>query len=217
VYSKLFSKIVYSSIWLEPHPTRIVWLTMLATMDEDGMCQLASVLNLARRAIVTVEEATAALKVLESPDPHSSDPDNDGRRIERLPGGWIVLNAVKYKAIVSGSESRRLARERAHRYRENKKNVTKRDGEENVTPKRDEMAERNGTVKEKDQGKESGVFELPLIGKQGEWSVPEDLYQEMVKAYPGVSVMAELANMRGWLISNPTRRKTRSGLPKFIN
>jgi uncharacterized protein YdaU (DUF1376 family) len=63
----------------------------------------------------------------------------------------------------------------------------------------------------------AGVFELPLLGNQGEWSVPENLYQEMVKAYPGVSVMAEFANMRGWLITNPTRRKTRSGLPKFIN
>jgi hypothetical protein len=63
----------------------------------------------------------------------------------------------------------------------------------------------------------AGVFDLPLIGKQGEWSVPEDLFQEMVKAYPGVSVMEKLAEMRAWLIANPTRRKTRAGLPKFIN
>jgi hypothetical protein len=120
MYNKLFTKILDSSVWLEPHATRIVWLTLLAVMDEDGMCQFASVVNLARRAIVTTEEAGAALKVLESPDPHSSDPENDGRRIERVPGGWIVLNAVKYKSIVSGSESRRLARERAQRYRDKK-------------------------------------------------------------------------------------------------
>jgi hypothetical protein len=137
MYSKLFTKILDSSIWLEPSSTRIVWLTMLAVMDQDGMCQFASVVNLARRAIVTTEEATAALKVLESPDPHSSDPDNDGRRVERVPGGWIVLNAPKYRAIVSANESRRLAKERAQRYRDKKK--------KNVT-KRDETAERNAPI-----------------------------------------------------------------------
>lgn len=63
----------------------------------------------------------------------------------------------------------------------------------------------------------AGIFELPLIGNQGEWSVPEDLYREMVKAYPGVSVMEQLGKMRAWLIARPTKRKTRSGLPKFIN
>jgi hypothetical protein len=63
----------------------------------------------------------------------------------------------------------------------------------------------------------AGVFELPLIGKQGEWSVPENLYQEMVNAYPGVSVIEQLGKMRGWLISNPKDRKTPSGLPRFIN
>jgi hypothetical protein len=137
MYSKLFTKILDSSIWLEPQSTRIVWITMLAAMDQDGMCQFASVLNVARRANVNVEEATAALKVLESPDPHSSDPDNDGRRIERVPGGWIVLNATKYRAIVSANESRRLAKERAQRYRDKKK--------KGVT-KRDETAERNAPI-----------------------------------------------------------------------
>jgi uncharacterized protein YdaU (DUF1376 family) len=63
----------------------------------------------------------------------------------------------------------------------------------------------------------AGVFELPLIGNKGEWSVPKKLFSEMVKAYPGVDVMEQLSEMRGWLISNPTRRKTESGLPRFIN
>jgi hypothetical protein len=130
MYSKLFTKVLDSSIWLESHPTRIVWMTMLACMDEDGMCQFASVVNLARRAIVTTEEARQAVSILEAPDLDSSDPDNEGRRLERVPGGWIVLNATKYKEIVSGSESRRLARERAQKYRDKKK--------AGITPKRDE-------------------------------------------------------------------------------
>jgi hypothetical protein len=63
----------------------------------------------------------------------------------------------------------------------------------------------------------AGVFELPLIGEKGEWQVPESLYRELVAAYPGVSVLAELAKMRAWLITNPLKRKTASGLPRAIN
>jgi hypothetical protein len=36
MYNRLFTKILDSSIWLEADTTRIVWITMLASMDEDG-------------------------------------------------------------------------------------------------------------------------------------------------------------------------------------
>lgn len=204
MYSKLFTKILDSSIWLEPHPTRIVWLTLLAVMDEDGMCQFASVVNLARRAIVTTEEASAALMVLESPDPHSSDPENDGRRVERVPGGWIVLNATKYKSIVSGSESRRLARERAQRYRDKKKNVTKRDGEENVTPKRDEMAKDNGTVTQLEKEKE----------KEKDEEKPSTLALTSIEVHAGVLELAE-RDLIQKKITDPRNKPFREALRKY--
>jgi hypothetical protein len=160
MYSKLFTKVLDSSIWLESHPTRIVWMTMLACMDEDGMCQFATVVNLARRAIVTTEEARQAISILEAPDLDSSDPDNEGRRLERVPGGWIVLNATKYKDIVTGSESRRLARERAQRYRDKKKaGITpKRDDPKPITlpscDERDAVPQSNGAVTQLEKEKE---------------------------------------------------------------
>jgi uncharacterized protein YdaU (DUF1376 family) len=61
----------------------------------------------------------------------------------------------------------------------------------------------------------AGVFELPLPGEQGEWSVPQGLFDELVKLYPDVSVMEQLAKMRAWLLTNP--RKTAKGLPRFMN
>lgn len=61
----------------------------------------------------------------------------------------------------------------------------------------------------------AGVFELPLPGDQGEWQVPQKIFNEWVILYPNVSVMAELAKMRGWLLTN--HRKTGKGLPRFIN
>jgi hypothetical protein len=135
MYTKLFAKILDSSIWLEPHPTRIVWITILAAMDEDGFCQFASVPNLAHRALVTLQEAEEAVRVLESADENSADPDHQGIRIERVPGGWMVLNAKKYQDIVKREHMKVQTRERVRRFRSKSEcngDVTQ--ANENVTP-----------------------------------------------------------------------------------
>lgn len=121
MYNKLFTKILDSSIWLEPDTTRIVWLTMLAAMDEDGFVQFASVANLAHRARVPVDAAREAISRLEGPDDESSDPEHDGRRVERVPGGWMILNARKYHELVTRAEKMRLNRDRVQRHREKKR------------------------------------------------------------------------------------------------
>ncbi len=118
MYNKLFAKILDSSIWLQPTPTRIVWLTLLAVMDQDGFCHFAAIGNLALRARVTAAEARRAVRLLEGPDPESADPDHEGRRIERVPGGWIVLNSTKYRDLVTTDVRRQQTRERVRRFRE---------------------------------------------------------------------------------------------------
>jgi hypothetical protein len=120
VYNKVFSKILDSSIWLESDQTRLVWLTLLAAMDQDGFAHFASVANLAHRARVTVEATVDAVHVLENMDPNSADPDHGGRRIERVPGGWLVLNAQKYKTLATREDQRQQTRERMARHRKTK-------------------------------------------------------------------------------------------------
>lgn len=117
VYSKLFASILDSSVWLESTPTRIVWLTLLAAKDQDGFARFASIDNLARRAVVSLAEAEAAVARLEAPDANSSNPDHEGRRIERAPGGWLVLNAKLYDEMVRRADELRLNRERVKRHR----------------------------------------------------------------------------------------------------
>lgn len=121
MYNKLFSKIVDSSIWLEPAPTRIVFLTFLAVMDETGFVELAAVGNVANRARVTCDEAQAALARLENPDQESGDPEFEGRRVERVPGGWMVLNAEKYRRLVTRVLVKEQTRTRVKRWREKKR------------------------------------------------------------------------------------------------
>jgi hypothetical protein len=124
VYNKLFTKILDSSIWLETNPTRIVWMTLIASMDEDGFSQYAALGNLAGRARVTLEEAKAAVDCLEGPDRESGDPENEGRRIERVPGGWMVLNAEKYRSMVTRVVIQDQTRARVARFRAKKRSVT---------------------------------------------------------------------------------------------
>ena len=42
-------------------------------------------------------------------------------------------------------------------------------------------------------------------------------FEKYVSLYPAVDVMQELRKMAGWLDGNPTRRKTKSGVKRFIN
>ena len=121
MYNKLFTSILDSSIWLEEPATKVVWITLLAAMDEDGFAHFAAVKNLANRAVLTLEDTEGAVKVLESPDPNSSDSDHEGRRIERVPGGWIVLNARKYHNATTRAIAKQKTRERVTRFRQKKR------------------------------------------------------------------------------------------------
>ena len=124
MYVKLFDKILDSSIWMEADATRIAWITMLAAMDEDGFCQFASVANLAQRAVISRESAEVAIKILESPDSNSSDPEHEGRRVERVPGGWMILNAKKYSALAKREQMKEKTRQRVAKHRSRNADVT---------------------------------------------------------------------------------------------
>lgn len=58
---------------------------------------------------------------------------------------------------------------------------------------------------------------IPLPGMQGEFPVSQILAEELQRAFPGVNVPAELAKARAWCVTNPTKRKTAKGIPRFLN
>lgn len=95
-FTKLFSSITKSTVWCEPHTTVRVWITLLADCNRKGEIH-GSVPGLAHLARVTIAECEAALNTFLAPDPYSRTPDNDGRRIEVIPGGWRLLNYGLYR------------------------------------------------------------------------------------------------------------------------
>ena len=116
-FTKLFSEIVTSSIWSEDNATRIVWITMLALKDKDGYVP-AALPGLANAARVTIAECEASIQKLEAPDKYSRSTANDGRRIEKVDGGWLVLNHYKFRDNLSDNPIAIAARERQRRHRE---------------------------------------------------------------------------------------------------
>lgn len=89
-FTKLQRSIVTSSIWLEDAETRLVWITLLAICDRDGIARVSDKM-LAHTARVSAEGCEAAIKTLMAPDTDSRD-RGDGRRIERVAGGFYVVN-----------------------------------------------------------------------------------------------------------------------------
>lgn len=71
--------------------------------------------GLARIGNIQIDKAANAIEVLLAPDKYSTTPDNEGRRIERVEGGFRILNWAIYRELAKGEhirEQNRLAQER---------------------------------------------------------------------------------------------------------
>jgi hypothetical protein len=90
MHNNILRKIIDSREWLETEATRLVWLTLLAGMDEKGTARFDCVNNVAHRARVSVEETKEALRVLEGDD------GQPVRSIERTSTGWRIIAPDQY-------------------------------------------------------------------------------------------------------------------------
>lgn len=110
-FTKLFNSILHSTIWSEPDHVRILWITMLAMSNKHGEVE-SSIPGLARMAGKSIEETEDAIQRFLSPDSYSRTPDNEGRRIQTIVGGWLLLNHSKYRALLSAEERKEYNRKK---------------------------------------------------------------------------------------------------------
>lgn len=59
--------------------------------------------------------------------------------------------------------------------------------------------------------------EALILNSGSEWRPTAKDFEEYTKLYPAVDVAQEFRSMRGWCLSNPTKRKTASGIKRFVN
>lgn len=123
-WTPLWSGIVDSSIWTEPDSVRIVFITMLALKDSDHICRF-SAFAVARKANKSEKEVLEALKVLASPDRRRLEKQPfDGRRVEKVEDGWLILNGEEYRRKVS-EEMRKARLRKAQTTFRNKSKIPK--------------------------------------------------------------------------------------------
>lgn len=56
-----------------------------------------------------------------------------------------------------------------------------------------------------------------ILNDGTEFEISEDYIEKMKPLFPGVNVRAEMRKMSAWCINNPSRRKTKRGVTRFIN
>ncbi len=76
---------------------------------------------------------------------------------------------------------------------------------------------RSDSVPESSTPESGDVFtELPCTGKTQSWPVTKSYIAEMAPLYPGIDIQSEILRAKGWLLNNPTRRKTSAGMTRFL-
>jgi hypothetical protein len=124
IFVKIFQNLLQSSLWASDPETCKIWITILCLTDQDGIVH-ATAPGIANEARVSLKKTREVLQLFEQPDPDSRSPENEGRRIERTDGGYIVLNYLKYRAKTDAAHQRAQTAARVFAYREHKKKPKK--------------------------------------------------------------------------------------------
>lgn len=119
-YTPLFSKIVDSSLWMEPPHVVKLFLTMLALKDADHVVRF-NAYGLCRRSNLSETEVAEGLEILANPDRRRMEPQaNDGRRIERVAEGYRILSGEFYQTLMRkvNRDAYKARKQREYRARE---------------------------------------------------------------------------------------------------
>jgi hypothetical protein len=211
-----------ANLWLRLYhdmPNDPKWRTIARVSQQPIPLVLAVYLHL----LVIASQATdrGAVGVINAED-LSSALDADSVAIT------AILTAMQGRVIqdarLSGWDKRQVVREdssteRVKRYREQcnavKRNVTldKSREEEIRTEESTKTLASTAIAVTADKGKLIG--KLPL-NDNTDWEIYQADIDLLQPLYPAVDVRQELRSMKGWLIGNPTLRKTRRGIKRFI-
>lgn len=194
-FVKLDCGIIHSSLWAEDSDTKICWITLLLLADATGFVRAAAS-AIAREAGISAAAGRRALDLFSSPDDESRTPDNQGKRIEKIDGGYRVLNYEKYR------ERDYTNAERQRRYRQSRNTVTP--VTSRVTP-----VTRNGASR---MQKQKHTKDIRANGSPPASFDVEDLIKKFVEdpTYKGIDVRREFGKMSNWCVANgkiPTQRR----------
>lgn len=97
-YTPVFREFTTSSMWAESPEVRCVWLYMMLHADPEGFVP-GTVPGLAVAANVQLDDTRRAIEKFLAPDPDSNTQEHEGRRLEKVPHGWRILNFVYWREL----------------------------------------------------------------------------------------------------------------------
>lgn len=87
----------------------------------------------------------------------------------------------------------------------------------NILPEQAGQPKQENDNQASDETSYQGAREFTMLIKDGEYVVTEKTIREFEKLYPDLDVVQELRKIKAWCINNPSRRKTKRGMSRFIN
>ena len=119
-FTKLFNSIITSSVWSEDDKTRIMWVTMLAIVDSQGLVS-GSIPGMSAIARMSLKDAEKSIQALCQPDPYSRSKEYEGRRLIEVDRGWLIVNYVKYRQRRDAERRKDQNRQAQKRFRRKQK------------------------------------------------------------------------------------------------
>ena len=150
MYVKLFASL-YQGTLRGCSDEILVFTNLLAHADQHGIVDkhwraIAEETGLSR------ERVEASIVVLETPDPESRSPENEGRRIikmdEHRAWGWQIVNYGKYRAIRSEDDRREQNRIAQDKFRNKNKPISKQSKPPSAQAEAEAEGEAEGEAKE---------------------------------------------------------------------
>ena len=220
---KTYRQIQDCWIWKvdEPFDRRSAWLDLLLSANHKDVKLLfngnlidvkrgqliTSVRNLANKWQWSKDRVLKFLRVLESDTMIERDSDNHRTLITIVNYGVYQDKQDTENTDESTQTSTQTSTQNGHRLATNKNDKEcKEDKEDNnycSEPKEDLSSEPPVITLTLNDKSEYPVYQIDVDGWQ--------------TLYPAVDVMQQLRSMKGWCDSNPTKRKTRNGIKRFIN
>lgn len=145
--------------------------------------------------------------------------------IDTIDGRIYILNWEKHQNMEKMEKIREQSKNRMRTLREQQRNKSVTESECYATDididiELDKEKEKNkrkrNTLSDSGNPSEPVLIFLPLNDKS-EYPIFQTDADAWKELYPSVDIQQQLRNMRGWLDANPTRRKTKQGIKRFIN
>jgi hypothetical protein len=175
-WTPLWSQVVESTLWEEPLPVRVLFLTMLAIKEPDHVVRMRFG-RLCKKANIEPDVCAEALRVLMEPDGKSLDEQPfEGRRGQEVEGGWLILNGEHYQREVQRLllRAKKTAWQREQRQKDRDAEIAKAEARSKKALKSGTpLAGETAAVKAMERGDEAEADRLAAQGPGGNGSAPQ--------------------------------------------